>query len=433
MDLKGLREQRNKLVADMRSIIDRADAEKRGLTADENAKLAAMRTDAANLRDSILNIEEIDGEERAAVPESQRQEPRTHEERHQQAERRSAFLRFAAGEHTPTDIRALSTGSVNAFRSQPNAIVLGPEQRAHSTMSLAAGGAVVAPDTSMYGRIVEAMKWYGGMEAVGSEVYTTDTGADMPIATDDDTANVGAIIAEEATQTGASNVTMGQVVLHSYLYSSKIVKVSWQLLQDASFDIEGYLARKLGMRLGRIQNQHFTTGTGVNQPQGLVTAATVGRQSATGNATSVTADDVLRVIRSVDPAYLPQAKFMMSSATALQYELLKDGNGQYLWRDGAGFGGLTDKSGFNVTSGNLRGFPVVLNNDMPAMAASAKHTSFGDHSYYKIRRVKAIQLVRINELYVENGQVGFLAFLRADGGLVDAGQHPVKLVQNSAS
>lgn len=432
MDLKGLRDQRNKLVADMRLVIDRADAEKRGLTSDENAKLAAMRADANNLRDSILNIEELDAEERAAVPESQRSEQRV-ADAGPQAERREAFRRFALGNHTGQDIRSLSIGATNEFRSQPNAIVLGPEQRAQSTLSLAAGGAVVAPDTSMYGRIIEAMKWFGGMEAVGSEVYTTDTGADMPIATDDDTSNVGAIIAEEATQTGASNVAMGQVVLHSYLYSSKIIKVSWQLLQDASFDIEGYLARKLGMRLGRIQNQHFTTGTGVNQPQGLTVAATVGRQSATGNTTSVVADDVLRLIRSVDPAYLPAAKFMTSSSSALQFELLKDGNGQYLWRDGAGFGSLNDKSGFNITSGNLRGFPVVLNNDMPTMAASAKHTSFGDHSYYKIRRVKAIQLVRINELYVENGQVGFLAFMRADGGLVDAGQHPVKLLQNSAS
>ena len=415
MDLKGLREQRNKLVADMRSVIDRADAEKRGLTSDENTKLAAMRTDLNNLRDSILNIEELDAEERAAVPESQRPEQRT-----QEADpRRSELRKFLMADPRVSQSRA--------------SFELMPEQRAQSTLSLAAGGAVVAPDTSMYGRIVEALKWFGGMEAVGSEVYTTDTGADMPIATDNDTSNVGAIVAEEGSQSGGSNVAMGQVVLHSYLYSSKVVKVSWQLLQDASFDIESYLGRKLGMRLARIQNTHFTTGTGVNQPQGLVTAATVGRQSATGNTLTVQADDVLRVIRSVDPAYLQNAKFMMSSSSALQYELLKDGNGQYLWRDGAGFGALRDSSGFAVTSGTLRGFPVVLNNDMPTMAASAKHTSFGDHSYYKIRRVKAIQIVRINELYVENGQVGFLAFMRADGGLVDAGQNPVKLIQNSAS
>src|SRR3990167_10031464 len=96
---------------------------------------------------------------------------------------------------------------------------------------------------------------------------------------------------------------MGQKVLKSYLYSSKIVKVSLQLLQDASFDFEGFLSRKLGMRIGRIQNQHFTTGTGVNQPQGAVTAATVGRQGATGFSTTVDFNELKRAKHSVDIAY----------------------------------------------------------------------------------------------------------------------------------
>lgn len=434
MKLADLRSQHGKLVADMRAVIDRADADKRNLTSDETESLRKMKIDAAAVKEHIATVSEIEEEERfIGAPESQRMEPQTADERRTSDLRAAAMRRFALGEHSREDIRALTTSTASIFSAQPNAFVMGPEQRSQNTLSLAAGGAVVAPDTSMYGRIIEALKWFGGMEAVGSEVFNTDTGADLPIATDDDTSNVGAIVAEEATQASGTNVTMGQVVLHSYLYSSKVVKVSWQLLQDASFDIESYLGRKLGMRLARIQNTHFTTGTGVNQPQGLVTAATVGRQSATGNSTSVQADDVLRLIRSVDPAYLQNAKFMMSSTSALQYELLKDGNGQYLWRDGVGFNGLSNQSGFGVVQGNLRGFPVVLNNDMPTMAASAKHTSFGDHSYYKIRRVKAVQIVRINELYVENGQVGFLAFMRADGGLVDAGQHPVKLLQNSAS
>jgi hypothetical protein len=436
-DVKDLRDKRNKLVADMRAIIDKADGEKRNLTADENTNIATMRDAALNLKNSIMNIEEVEAEERASgAPESQRQESRrktTPEVEQRRAELRS-FMEAKSPDAVAPELRnKLELVTLPGGRSG-YAYTITPEARAQSTLSLAAGGAVVAPDTSMYGRIVEALKFYGGMEQAGAEVMLTDTGADLPIATDNDTSNVGAIVAEEGSQASGSNVTMGQVVLHSYLYSSKVVKVSWQLLQDASFDIESYLGRKLGIRLARIQNQHFTTGTGVNQPQGLTVGASVGRQSATGNSTSVVADDVIRLVRSVDPAYLSNnCKFMTSAATALQFELLKDGNGQYLWRNGGGFNGLADASGMAATAGFLRGYPVVLNNDMPALAASAKHTSFGDHSFYKIRRVKAIQIVRINELYVENGQVGFLAFLRADGGLVDAGTNPVKLLQNSAS
>lgn len=446
LDIKELRGQREKLIVDMRGLIDKADTEKRGLNAEENEKFSKMKADALQLKATITNLEDLETEERAIVPESQRQERRTNEQQTAYEQRREALLAFAQGTVTTEHRRALlGVGEAGVFKPNPNAIVIGPteserrmerdamrtfERRSQNTLSLAAGGAVVAPDTSMYGRVIEALKFFGGMEAVGSEIMTTDTGADLPIATDDDTSNTGSIVAEEATQASGTSVTMGQVVLHAYLYSSKVVKVSWQLLQDASFDIEGYLGRKLGMRLGRIQNTHYTTGTGVNQPQGLATAASVGRQSATGNTSSVVADDVMRLIRSVDIAYRNQnCRFMMADATALAFELLKDGNGQYIWRNGgAGFNGLNEGS-----SDTLRGYRVIINNDMPALAASAKHTSFGDHSYYKIRRVRAIQLVRINELYVENGQVGFLAFMRADGGLVDAGQHPVKLLQNSAS
>lgn len=437
MDVKELRGQREKLVADMRAVIDKADSEKRGLNADENATLARMRADAINLKDTITHLEELDAEERAIVPESQRQETRKVDPAIEQ--RRAEFRTFMTAK-TPTDVPAEVRSKLELV-SLPNgqsgyAYTILPEQRSQNTLSLGAGGAVVAPDVSMYGRIVEALKWYSGMEQAGAEVMTTDTGADLPIATDNDTSNTGAIVSEEGSQASGTSVTMGQVVLHAYLYSSKVVKVSWQLLQDASFDIDAYLGRKFGIRLGRIQNTHFTTGTGTNQPQGLTTAAAVGRQSAAGNTSSVVADDVLRLIRSIDPAYLNMnCRFMTASATALAFELLKDGNGQYMWRDSGGFNGLTGGGGLGTTgiAGFLRGYPVVLNNDMPALATSAKHTSFGDHTFYKIRRVRAIQIVRINELYVENGQVGFLAFLRADGGLVDAGTNPVKLLQNSAS
>lgn len=114
---------------------------------------------------------------------------------------------------------------------------------------------------------------------------------------------------------------------------------------------------------------------------------------------------------------------MFSDATALIYRLLKDGNGQYLWQPGL------QASEPNM----LLGKPVVINDDMPAMAASAKHTLFGDFANYHIRRVRGITVVRLNELYVENGQVGFVAFQRLDGALVDAGMHPLQHLANSAS
>jgi HK97 family phage major capsid protein len=420
MNLKDLRERRARLIAEARAVLDKADAEKRGLSPEEVVSQTAMLADARQIALTIRNAEEIEVEERGLIPESQRETPKS-KKSDPDAEHGTAYnaalrsyIRNGFGMMTPEETLALRSGYVR-FEG---------EDRAQSTISGATGGFAVAPDTSMYGKVVEALKFFGGMRSAGCTTITTTTGADLPMTTDDDTANTGVIVGEEGSQAGGTNVALGQRVLHAYLYSSKIVKVSWQLLSDSSFDIESYLGRKLGMRLGRIQNTHFTTGTGASQPQGAVTSATVGRQSAVGNTLSVPFDDVIRLIHSVDVAYRgPACKFMTHDLTAQAYELLKDGDGQYIWKSN------TSEAGGD----RLKGYPVIINNDMAQMAASAKHTAFGDWSNYYIREVQGIQLVRLNELYAEAGQVGFMAFMRADGGLIDAGQGPIKTLQNSAT
>ena len=419
MALKDLREKRNKAIADARSIVDKADAEQRGLSPEEVTKQRAFLDEARGLVDQIRNAEELEQEERdirASLPESQRTrqaEPPAGDAAAQLLKRNAAIGRFLRFRETPTDRETMAGVGIDE------------EVRAQSTITGAVGGFAVAPDTSFYGRVIEAMKYYGGVEMAGATVINSSTGGDLPIATDDDTSNTGTIIAEEGSQASGTDVTMGQKVLKGYLFSSKIIKVSWQLLQDGSFDFEGYLARKFATRIGRARNTYFTTGTGGGQPQGFVTAASVGRQSATGNTTSIPFDDIIRLLHSVDIAYRmdPSCKFMTADSTAMALELLKDGNGQYLWQP----------SNQEGSAGRLKGKEVVINNDMAALGTSAKHTAFGAFGNYYVRNIGGLQVLRLNERYAENGQVGFMAFLRSDGGLIDAGQGPIKLLQNSAS
>lgn len=300
------------------------------------------------------------------------------------------------------------------------------EQRDMSTISGQTGGYLVAPDTRFFGTVIQAMKFFGGMEAAGADVITTDNGADLPMPMGDDTANTGTIVPEEGDHSGGTTPTLKQAILRAYTYSSKTLKVSVQLLQDASIDIETYLGGLMGERHGRIQNTHFTTGDGVNKPTGLVPTASVGRQAAVGNTTTWPFDDVFRTIHSVDVAYRnARCRWQMHDNTVLALRLAKDGSGRYLWPE---MGSV--QVGQPLT---LAGYPVIVNNDMAQMAASAKAASFGDHWYFKIRRVRGLMVVRLAEKYIENGQIGFLSFMRADGGYANAGQNPVKLFQNSAT
>jgi HK97 family phage major capsid protein len=70
---------------------------------------------------------------------------------------------------------------------------------------------------------------------------------------------------------------------------------------------------------------------------------------------------------------------------------------------------------------------------MPVMAANAKSILFGDFSNYVIRDALDVQIIRLNERFPDNLEVGFIAFQRTDGNLVNAGTNPIKYYQNSAT
>src|SRR3546814_11896145 len=72
---------------------------------------------------------------------------------------------------------------------------------------------------------------------------------------------------------------------------------------DSSIDGESFVRSRLGTLLGRITNKHCTTGTGGSQPNGLITAATVGKTGTTGQTLTVIYDDLVDLEHSVDPAY----------------------------------------------------------------------------------------------------------------------------------
>ena len=401
MTAKELREKRNKLIADARELVGAAVNSGNPLSPEDKAKIDKLRAEATAIGELLSQAEELDAEARAIVPESQRPGQPVDETRAARDKGVTQFLRRGVGSRELDD----------------------PEIR-EQNLTGQYGGYTVAPDTSFYGQVQEALLNMGGVVQAPVTTLNTATGADLPIPTDNDTSNSGSLVAEEGSHASGTVVTLGQKTLKAYLFSSKIVKVSWQLLQDSEVNWEGFLARKFGQRLARIKNTYFTTGTGSSQPEGAQYASTTGRTCATGSSTSCTADDLVKLLHSVDIAYRnSNSRWMFNDATALILRLLKDGDGQYLWRPGL----------VEAAPDRLLGYPIVINSAMPDMAADVKSILFGDFSAYFVRNVRGIQVVRLNELYAANGQVGFMAFERADGALVDAGTHPIKRLVNSST
>jgi HK97 family phage major capsid protein len=128
-----------------------------------------------------------------------------------------------------------------------------------------AGGYTVPP--GFLQKLTDAMKAFGGM-LDAANVIDTDSGQPLVWPTADDTGNVGAILAEN-TGAPTQDITFGSKTLSAYMYTSKMVKVSYQLLNDSAFDLGAWLPMKFAQRIGRAVNAHFTNGTGGGtQPTG---------------------------------------------------------------------------------------------------------------------------------------------------------------------
>lgn len=296
-----------------------------------------------------------------------------------------------------------------------------------STTTPSEGGYTVATEVAT--TVLDALKAYGGMREVAT-VLQTSQGNPMSFPTSDGTSEVGEIIPENTTATGA-DVAFGTKSLAVFKYSSKVVAVPFELLQDSSVDIEAFVRNRLVTRLGRITNTHFTTGDGSAKPTGVIAAAGVGVTAAnsTSQVTAVTYDSLVDLIHSVDPAYRGQGRcrFMMNDASVKVIRKIKDGQSRPIFVPGyeAGVpGGAPD---------TLLGYPIAINQDVAVMAASAKSIAFGDFSYYHVRDVMAVEMFRFTDsAYTKLGQVGFLAWMRSGGNLIDVGG-AVKTFVNAAS
>lgn len=287
-------------------------------------------------------------------------------------------------------------------------------------------------------RVEEALKFFGPMLNGGPgmpEIFDTATGQVLPFPTDNDTTVVGELIGENQ-QVTTGDVALGQILLGAYKFSTKLIKISIELLQDSAFDMESFLVKKFGNRLGRILNTYFTTGTGTNQPKGIVPASTLGvagvgsasNDGTAAGANTVGSDDLINLEHSVDPLYRPGSLYMFHDSTLRSLKTLKDKFGRPLWLPGLATG----------TPDTINSYGYRINNDMDQLQTVAtspvvvnKTILFGQLSKYLIRRVKDMSVIRLDERFADYGQVAFLAFARYDGQMLDAGTHPVRYLSSS--
>jgi len=315
-------------------------------------------------------------------------------------------------------IRALSLGNTHTLDDDDRTHLAarfgtGAIRAAGATVPDTAGGYTIAPLFEAV--MLVAMKAQGGMRSV-ARVIQTATGAALPYPTMDDTAQKATILGTENTDVGTgTDLTFGRRQLGAHTYVSGMIPVSLLLLQDTAFDFESLLRDALAGRFVRGQNEHFTVGTGVNQPRGVVTAATSGATAATAGGLVVTYADLIELEHSVNPVYRTNARWMFHDTTLKALRKLVDTTGRPLWEPS-----LTAD-----TPELLLRRPFVINQDMAVPALNAVTVAFGDFTNYVIRDTLGLQIAVLRERYAEKMQVAWSAYMRSDGDLLSAAQ-PIK-------
>jgi len=389
--IKQLQEQRGEALSEIQRLRDVITTEDRDFSADERSAWEASNDHFDQVSERISIIERTRSIEAA--------QPIVDEP----AKADAPDLRSVLMSNSQIDI-PLS-------RTAPRTVA---EARANSTTTDSEGGYLVP--TTLGNAVEVALLEFGGVREVAT-VIRTESGNQIDLPTVNDSGNTGSVEGEN-DGLATTDVVFGVKSLNAYKVSSDLVKIPFELLQDSAFDLGSLLGRLLGERIARNASALYTTGSGSSTVNGVVTASAAGVTAA--GASAITSDELVDLFHSVGRAYRRNGTWMLNDSTAKYVRKLKDGDSNYLWQPSLSMG-LPD---------TLFGAPVITNDDMAEIATGNKTVLFGDFSRYYIRDAGAVRLIRLNERFADNDQIGWVAILRTDGELANAGTNPIKhLVQ----
>ncbi|SMC42532.1 phage major capsid protein [Primorskyibacter flagellatus] len=246
------------------------------------------------------------------------------------------------------------------------------EGKAMSTAVNGDGGYLVDPVTSA--SVNSVLATTASIRAIANVVNVEATSYDVLI----DTTEMGAGWASEtgsSTETSTPIVDRIAIPLHEL---SALPKASQRLLDDAAFDIEGWLAGRIADKFARAEAAAFINGDGNDKPTGFLSHPAVDNDVwSWGNIGYVPtgadggfagADALIDLVYSLGAEYRANATFVMNSKTAGLVRKLKDADGRFLWSDGLAA----------AESARLLGYRVLIAEDMPDVAPGADAIAFGD-------------------------------------------------------
>jgi HK97 family phage major capsid protein len=365
--IKSQMDARNNLIAQAREVLNFAEAEKRGLSAEENTKIARIEADIDSADTAIETARKLaDREARASE---------------------------AAASFTPSAPVAENNDS-EILRQIANGEIRGHEFTREARTLVPSANTV---GQSFLSQVFEIAQLVGPMLTT-SEVFNTTSGENLVIPTVTATSTAGSVAA--AGTIGTSNPTFASITLGAEKYAA-LVSVSSELVSDAGFNISSYIAQQLGTSLGLQANSVLTTK--LSAAAGSIVQ---------GTARAATYENLVDLVYGIaDGArVLPGLGFYMSKSGIAAARKMKDGSGAFIFTDSAVPG----------QPATLLGYPIYENPNVAAVGSATKSVLFGHLPSFKVRVAGGVRVDQSADFAFNTDTVTYRGVIRLDGGLTHA-------------
>jgi HK97 family phage major capsid protein len=390
--IKQQHEARQKSWHEAKALLDGAAAEKRDLSAEENAKYESISADL-DTRAKVIETLKSDAEREMRAAEAMRG-----------LENQARPVAEASKQNDDVEaIRALARGEVRSHTFEKRDV-----------LKSSTGSPV---PTSFYDQVLLLARQSGPMLET-STILNTAGGENLQIPSI--ATYSSGTVASEGSAIGESDPVFNSFVTLGAFKYSFLTQVSRELIEDSGVDIMSFIAGQVGQSLGFSVNTALTTGTGTVEPNGLVSRA---GSALVGTSLNPTADNLIDLVYSVDSSgrRLAGSGFQMNSSSIANVRKLKDGQGQYLFQPS-----LSAEA-----RDLLLGYPIYENPAMATAASAVKPVIFGHLPSYYVRQVGGIKLDRSDDFAFNTDLVTFRATFRVDGNLIQTSH--VKFFKSSNS
>ena len=345
-----LREKRAKAWETAKNFLDSRRGENGLVSAEDNSTYEKMETEVVNLGKEIDRLEKqaaIDLELSKATSAPLLEKP--------QADEKSRKTGRASNEYKNAFWQVMRN---KAGLDVKNALQIGSD----------AEGGYLTPDEFEH-TLVEALEEEDIFRGLANTIQTSSGDRKIPVvATKGDASWV-----DEEWAIPESDDSFKQVTLSAYKLAT-MIKISEELLNDSAFDLESYVAKEFGRRIGTKEEEAFFVGDGTGKPTGILDATGGGQLGKTTSGAAISFDEIMDLFYSLKSPYRKNATFLMNDSTVKAIRKLKDGAGQYIWQPSMVTG----------TPDTILNRPVLTSAYMPEISAGNKTVVFGDFKYYWI-------------------------------------------------